>query len=84
VLPDFGRRGVGAALLDHIAGEYDTPAITLTTYAEVPWNRPYYERLGFRTLTPAEETPGLRAIRATEAAHGLDAWPRVCMRRELG
>jgi GNAT superfamily N-acetyltransferase len=83
VLPEFAHRGIGATLITHIVGNYDTPALTLTTFVEVPWNGPYYERLGFRWLTPAEETPGLRKIRANEAAHGIDAWPRACMRREL-
>ena len=49
----------------------------------MPWNGPYYERLGFRYLTTDEETPGLRAIRARERALGLEVWPRVSMRRSL-
>ena len=83
---DQARRGLGRALLDHMidwARARRLPAITLTTYTEVPWNGPYYERCGFRYLTDAELTPGLRKIRAAEAAHGLDRWPRACMRREL-
>jgi predicted N-acetyltransferase YhbS len=76
---------VGRALLAHAAGragEEGLTGMTLTTFAEVPWNAPYYARLGFRVLAEAELTPGLRAIRAAEAAHGLDRWPRVCMRRD--
>lgn len=57
------------------------PALTLTTYRDVPWNGPYYERLGFRCLTV--ETAGLAAIRRREADAGLDAWPRACMRRDI-
>jgi hypothetical protein len=49
----------------------------------VPWNAPYYARLGFRILDDAEVTPGLRAIRQREAEIGLDRWPRVCMRRDV-
>ena len=64
--------------------EYDPwPALTLTTFEHVPWNAPYYARLGFRILDDAEVTPGLRAIRQREAEIGLDRWPRVCMRRDL-
>ncbi len=59
------------------------PALTLTTFTEVPWNAPYYARCGFRLLDDAELTPGLREIRAHEAAHGLDRWPRACMLREV-
>jgi hypothetical protein len=58
-------------------------ALTLTTYLEVPWNGPYYERLGFSYLAAGEETPGLRAIRRREQVRGLEAWPRACMRLPL-
>lgn len=87
VHPDAAGRRMGAALVEHLAGwarERGAPALTLTTYAEVAWNAPYYERLGFRRLDDAEISPGLRRIREAEAAHGLDQWPRVVMRRELG
>ncbi|MDT6984272.1 GNAT family N-acetyltransferase [Streptomyces lusitanus] len=86
VHPRAARRGVGRALLAHAAEharEEGLSALTLTTFADVPWNAPYYARLGFRTLTGPDLTPGLRRIRAEEAAHGLDRWPRVCMRFEL-
>lgn len=64
--------------------EYDPwPTLTLTTFEHVPWNAPYYARLGFRILDDAEVTPGLRAIRQREAEIGLDRWPRVCMRRDI-
>jgi N-acetylglutamate synthase-like GNAT family acetyltransferase len=83
---DCARRGVGRSLLEHAAGRASAaglPALTLTTFSEVPWNAPYYERCGFRQLTGSELTPGLREIRRREAAHGLDGWPRVWMRRDL-
>ncbi|MFI1279525.1 GNAT family N-acetyltransferase [Streptomyces sp. NPDC020858] len=86
VHPDHARRGVGRSLLEHLAGlavRKGVPALTLTTFTEVPWNAPYYARCGFRLLDDAGLTPGLREIRAQEAAHGLDRWPRACMRRDL-
>ncbi|MEB8336447.1 GNAT family N-acetyltransferase [Streptomyces endophyticus] len=85
VHPDAARRGVGQTLIARTADcarNQGLTGLTLTTFADVPWNAPYYERLGFRRLSGAELTPGLRAIRAAEAEHGLDRWPRVCMRRE--
>jgi GNAT superfamily N-acetyltransferase len=86
VHPRAARRGVGRALLAHAADrarQEGLTALTLTTFTEVPWNAPYYARLGFQPLPEADLTPGLREIRATEAAHGLDRWPRVCMRKPL-
>lgn len=86
VHPEFQRQGIGRALLEHVAAEAvrrGYPALTLTTFVELPWNRPLYERCGYRMLSADEETPGLRDIRRHEASMGLDRWPRCCMRRDL-
>jgi GNAT superfamily N-acetyltransferase len=84
--PAFARRGLGRQLLDHVAFEARVAgrtAVTLTTFRDVPWNAPYYERCGFRTLAEPELGPELRAKRDAETAHGLDPALRVCMRRDL-
>jgi ribosomal protein S18 acetylase RimI-like enzyme len=86
VHPGHARRGLGRSLLDYAARRAAAdglPALTLTTFAPVPWNAPYYARCGFRVLDDGELTPGLAAIRRQEAAMGADRWPRVCMRRDL-
>jgi len=86
VHPRAARRGVGRRLIEYLAGHARAaalPALTLTTFTEVPWNAPYYARCGFVALTDDDLPPGLRAIRAAEAANGLDRWPRICMRREV-
>jgi GNAT superfamily N-acetyltransferase len=86
VQPDHQGLGVGRALLDRArswATEAALNAVTLITFAEVPWNRPLYEHLGFRVLPEAEIGLQLRAVRDAEAAHGLDPLHRVCMRLEL-
>jgi ribosomal protein S18 acetylase RimI-like enzyme len=86
VHPASARRRLGRSLLDHLAARAVTdgkPALTLTTFAHVPWNAPYYARCGFQRLDQSALTPGLREICRREAAHGLDRWPRVCMRRDL-
>ena len=58
-------------------------AVTLTTYRDVPWNAPFYERLGFSVLD--ELTPELAWIRDHEKAIGDDDFgPRLAMRRDLG
>jgi GNAT superfamily N-acetyltransferase len=77
--------GVGTALLDAVrdwARASGFPAVTLTTFADVPWNRPFYERRGYRVLADAEITAGMRHRIAEEAALGLDPDLRVVMRRE--
>jgi GNAT superfamily N-acetyltransferase len=78
--------GVGRALLEQSAawaGSGGLPALTLTTFDGVPWNRPLYEHLGFRVLAEAEIGPELRALQMAEGIQGLDIAPRVAMRREL-
>jgi GNAT superfamily N-acetyltransferase len=86
VHPDAAGHGHGRELAGHLvawARDHGLPAVTLTTYAEVPWNGPYYRRLGFRPVADAELTPGLRAIRHEEAERGLDRWPREVLRLEV-
>jgi GNAT superfamily N-acetyltransferase len=86
VRPGHGRRGLGAALLQHVcqwAAARGFDAVTLTTFTSVPWNAPYYARHGFRVLSEDELGPELRALRALEAEHGLDPASRVCMQRDL-
>ena len=64
------------------AAGYDE--LTLTTFRDVAWNAPYYERLGFRRLPRVDaRRPELQQIRRDEAAWGFDRWPRVAMVKEL-
>jgi GNAT superfamily N-acetyltransferase len=84
--PAYARRGLGSTLIDHVgawAAGRGLPALTLTTFSGVPWNAPYYARLGFRELADAERGPELTKLMAAEAQHGLDPAERVAMRREL-
>jgi ribosomal protein S18 acetylase RimI-like enzyme len=84
--PRFSRRGVGRMLIEHAAvyaADVGAGALTLTTFAEVAWNAPYYRRCGFVVMDDGALLPGLRAVRDHEIAAGLDRWPRVCMRRPL-
>jgi GNAT superfamily N-acetyltransferase len=86
VRPDHQGEGVGRALMDRVrdwAIAAGLPAITLTTFADVPWNAPLYRHLGFRDLTEAQIGPQLRILWDEESALGLDPASRVCMRREL-
>ena len=51
VIPTQGRQGIGGALLEvavaHMRAE-SYKRITLTTFASVPWNAPFYMKQGFR------------------------------------
>ena len=79
-------RGIGRALLRSALDETarrGLPAVTLTTFCEIPWNAPFYRRHGFVELDPADLGERLARIRAEEAAEGLDVRPRCAMRLAL-
>jgi GNAT superfamily N-acetyltransferase len=80
--PSHGRRGVGSALLDTVvrwAAAAGHDRLTLSTFRDVPWNRPFYERRGFRVLAPRELGPEHRDLVAAERARGLHTERRVIM-----
>jgi GNAT superfamily N-acetyltransferase len=86
VLPDAGRRGFGTLLLEHLVARArgrGRTAMTLITYADVPWNRPFYERRGFAVLDADALPSHVEAQLREERLAGLDPGRRVAMAREL-
>ena len=86
VSPACRGRGIGAALIDQLSGvarRDRRPWVTLTTFRDVPWNAPYYARLGFTILGSAQWGPELAALMEFEALHIPGDWPRVAMRRAV-
>lgn len=86
VHPSHARRGLGSELLDTAekwAQAEGLAWLTLTTFRDVPWNAPYYRRLGFEELDPELLDDGLRGILECEALLGLSRWPRIAMRRRV-
>lgn len=84
VLPEYGRRGIGTALVRAVCAEAarrGVAAVTLTTFRDIPWNAPFYTTLGFEPLAEPDWTPALARIVAQEAASGLEPARRVVMRR---
>ena len=84
--PAHARAGIGRRLIEAVeawARAAGWPALTLTTFVDVPWNAPYYERLGFRRLSDDELGPGQIRIRDHNAGTVLGRWPRVTMRRTI-
>jgi lactoylglutathione lyase len=87
VLPAHGRRGIGRQLVEEVcrwACSAGYGCVTLTTFRDVPWNMPFYERLGFRVIPPAALSPALHAVVQEETHRGLDPSRRVVMRRDCG
>jgi GNAT superfamily N-acetyltransferase len=83
VHPLHGQRGLGTALVQSVC-EWTARAgyseITLTTFREVPWNMPFYCRLGFEEVATGEIRPAIAAIVRDEAARGLDPRSRAVLR----
>ena len=52
--------------------------VTLTTFEDLPWNAPFYQRLGFRKLTEDELTAPIATLLERERAVGMIR--RVAMR----
>lgn len=86
VHPDHHGQRLGAALIDKAAGFYGGRGLarmTLTTFRDVPWNGPYYQRLGFSILDDLSAEPFLASQIAKEEAWGVPKGSRVAMVRAL-
>ena len=62
VHPNNMRQGVGTKLLNVAISWSDDKSLWLTTYSNVAWNRPYYEKQGFITISEESCGPELREI----------------------
>lgn len=84
VLPEYGQRGMGAALLKR-ACEWARAAgyrrVDLGTLADVPWNAPFYEKHGFLTVDKSD--PRFAYARQRDRENGFPDHLRVFMSRPL-
>lgn len=83
---DQQGRGIGRKLIEatqQFATDHGINALTLTTFREVPWNEPFYQRLGFITLGYEDLGPRLRAVLDAEGQAGLPTAQRCAMRKPL-
>lgn len=91
VCTEYSRRGIGKALIEHVAlwaSQHGMSALDMTTLKNVPWNQPYFERLGFQVVDEEElllnRCSGLRRTLVCEWHETfLASWTRVAMRRLL-
>ena len=83
--PAHGRRGTGGALLAAVhreVAERGGTEVTLMTYADVPWNGPWYAGHGYAVLEPLPER--LRPFADAEQRLGLQRHGRrVAMARAV-
>ncbi len=86
VMPDFGRQGIGTRLVRAFidwarSGNY--PCVTLITFRHLPWNAPFYEKMGFEAMKPSELGEQLASLLHEEGKAGIDVYKRVCMKLDL-
>jgi GNAT superfamily N-acetyltransferase len=82
--PPHGRRGIGrrlVAIAKDWAAERGHETLFLSTFVDVAWNAPLYQRLGFDIVPADSLTPAMKEIQANEARAGLAN--RVFMRTRL-
>ena len=75
VLPAHGQRGYGRALVEaamRAARERGYTELSLRTYADVPWNGPFYRGIGFTESEPRGSF--LRDLVKAERAEGLEQY----------
>jgi GNAT superfamily N-acetyltransferase len=82
VHPQYHQQGIGTMLLTAVC-QYALRAgyqgISLTTFSQIPWNSPWYQKLGFQVLQENELSSELKSILKDEARRGLDPKLRVAM-----
>lgn len=86
VLPAYGKKGIGAALVKSVcswAGKNGHKCVTLTTFRHIPWNAPFYRKLGFRVMTTEEFSPDISYRVNDEHEQGLLKKERCVMIYEL-
>ncbi|MGE7955880.1 GNAT family N-acetyltransferase [Pseudomonas sp. NPDC089530] len=79
-------RGIGRRLLETVreqARRQGFTALTLSTFRQLPWNEPFYQRCGFLTLEANQLNPRLQQVLAEETQHGLPAARRCAMHLDL-
>jgi 4-diphosphocytidyl-2-C-methyl-D-erythritol kinase len=84
VLPAYGQRGIGAALLEHAcawARAAGYRRIDLGTLADVRWNAPFYAKHGFTVVDKRD--PTFAAARQRDRENGFPDLLRVFMSRSL-
>lgn len=83
VHPDFGRRGLAAALIAQaasLASQRNLPLLTLTSDRHIPWNAPLWAKLGFREAE-GHAPDWLNKFLEAERDAGFDPARRVAMLR---
>lgn len=84
--PAHGKQGIGRRLVEAVcewAALQSFDRVTLSTFRDIPWNEPFYRKLGFNELAETEHGPQMKTLRDEERESGLDISRRLIMYRTL-
>ncbi|WP_340607818.1 GNAT family N-acetyltransferase [Xenorhabdus bharatensis] len=83
---DWQRKGIGKKLIEtviQVAKQRQLQFVTLTTFRNILWNAPFYQKLGFAILESQEMSKGLQQILQGEIEYGFSTEQRCAMKRPI-
>lgn len=86
VHPGCGGKGLGTGLMRHVlqlAKQRRLKQVTLSTFRDVPWNGPFYGKLGFREIPRKDMADWMLELERIQA-ESLDVSQRCFMVRKIG
>ncbi|WP_169711715.1 GNAT family N-acetyltransferase [Henriciella litoralis] len=85
VSPDFGRRGIGTALMktaEDMATNLGINSILLSTFRDLAWNGPFYASLGYGVIPKHAYSSFMKEVEAAQAPF-MDVSLRIFMRKTV-
>ena len=85
VSPDFGRRGIGTALMntaEDMATSLGLNSILLSTFRDPAWNGPFYASLGYRVIPKHAYSSFMKEVEEAQAPF-MDISLRIFMRKTV-
>ncbi|AWL28127.1 GNAT family N-acetyltransferase [Acinetobacter defluvii] len=86
VAAEYQQQGIGRQLMTYMidfAKQQGFQAVTLATFTDVAWNRPFYEKLGFKRFNPQNLKPYLKQKIDHEVTQGFERESRCAMQFTL-
>ncbi len=83
--PAHGKQGIGRRLVEAVcewAALLSFDRVTLSTFRDIPWNAPFYAKLGFRELPETDHGPEMQKLRMEEEGTSVDISRRLIMFRK--
>lgn len=78
--------GIGRQLINEViewSKNRGDAVLSLTTFLEIPFNAPFYQKIGFKVFVPSEDMVELCNISDKEQGWDVGCYQRVCMRLSL-